>query len=156
MKEVYMTLVIRVAGSLTLNAKDVTDYEIGGFEFVIDEQEVPFDFSGHSMNFLNDKNGQYIQIETGDNDFFKNYDIDPEPYLETYTELGIDPIAITAPYLASATAISYFNFYIELSGGRDLSEDLILESVCFTDEHGGDHYVGSSILGKTLAVIQGE
>jgi len=156
MKEVYMTMVIRVAGSLTLNAKDITDYEIGGFEFVIDEQEVPFDFAGYSMNFLSDKNGQYIQIETGDSGFFKNCDIDPEPYLETYAELGIDPETIMAPYLASATAISYFNFYIELSDGRELSKDLILESVCFTDEHGDDHYAGSSILGKTLAVIQGE
>ena len=97
-------------GNLIMLTKENTDgLSIGGYYFIIDGKEIPFDWDAFSGS---EEDGVF-EFETGYG-WFNDYDLS-ECYDEDYDQLGISRADITAELLASVEQIKevHMNFLDE-------------------------------------------
>jgi len=160
MKKVYMTATLRAPAGVVLRDEDVTHMSFGGYIFMVDGKEIPFDFEGSAAEIFLDENGYGIKMQTQHHGFFKHTDIDYAVFSGVYEKIGIRPQNITAAFLASATAITEFRFTICMNGAdaeseatQSFSDSFIVENIRFMDENGKAYDVDKSILNRTIAQI---
>lgn len=96
------------------------DYiDLGGYTFIVDGKEIPFDFEAHGYS-LNIENGRvYLEYESGRGFAFNEYDVD-SCFDEEYEKLGLTRDDITAEFLASTTKIN--ELYIAVYCNDELYE----------------------------------
>ena len=97
-------------GNLIMLTKENTDgLSIGGYEFVINGKEIPFDWDA----FVGSEEDGVFEFETG-HGWFNDYDLS-ECYDEDYDQLDISRDDITAQFLASVEQIKevHMNFLDE-------------------------------------------
>lgn len=151
MKKVYMIAIIRPIGIDLNNKDDTLTFEFGGYNFKINEQDVPFDFGGYSVYIYEDAKGKYLEMYTGKS-FFNTSDIDFQTFKGEYAILGIKSEDITAQFLSSATHINEFYFSMQVKNG-DESSDAILEDIIFVDEHGIEYHMNKNLLDRNINEI---
>lgn len=122
---------------IPLSKKEVTSLSIGGYYFVINGKEIPFDWDA----FCGDEEDNIFEFETGYGFLFNDFELS-DCYDEDYETLGIVRENMTAAYLASVDEITEFhvNFINEnnkecdLGTNRDIERYKIkLLEIIFTD-----------------------
>lgn len=140
-------------GNLIMITKENTDgLSIGGYYFIIDGKEIPFDWDAFSGS---EEDGVF-EFETGYG-WFNDYDLS-ECYDEDYDQLGISRSDITAEFLASVEQIKevHMNFIDENGeecdfGWNEDAEDFKIEllEVSFMDiESDKEYKVRQEVLDK--------
>lgn len=129
---------------IPLSKSKVNDISIGGYYFIIDGKEIPFDWDA----FSGDCDGKIFEFETGYGFVFDEFELS-DCYDEDYEELGIKREYITAEFLASVEKIKEFHInFIDNNdkecdfGCNDETEKFKLEllAIVFTDIETGKEY----------------
>lgn len=129
---------------IPLSKKEVTSLSIGGYYFVINGKEIPFDWDA----FCGDEEDNIFEFETGYGFLFNDFELS-DCYDEDYKTLGIARENITAAYLASVDEITEFhiNFIDEDGDECDLGSNASIErykikllEITFTNVDTGDGY----------------
>lgn len=138
---------------IPLSKKEVTSLSIGGYYFVVNRKEIPFDWDA----FSGDEEDNTFEFETGYGFLFDDFELS-DCYDEDYAELGIARENITAAFLAGVEEIREFhvNFINEnneecdLGTNRDIERYKIeLLEILFTDvETQTDFKVMQEVLDK--------
>ena len=107
-----------------LSKKEVTSLSIGGYYFVIQGKEVPFDWDA----FCGDEEDNVFDFTTGYGFAWNDFELS-DCYDEDYERLGIAREDITAAYLASVDDITEFhiNFINENDDECDLGTNNDIE-----------------------------
>lgn len=128
---VMMDAEIRIYLNKPFN-KENSIFDIGGFGFVVNDCEVPFDFNASGYNvqgISDDRNVVTIEFFTGEGPFFSDRHLSPD-FDADYHNLGLNRSAITAEYLAKVTAISEFFVNAEIENeGTLVSYELLSVSL---------------------------
>lgn len=114
--------------------KDDYYFDLGGYEFIVNNKEIPFDFEACGYNVKTDGKRVYLNYESGEGLAFDEYDVD-SCFDGVYESLGLTRADITAEFLASADKISEF-FIDMLKNGNSDSENLknfTIDYIKFTD-----------------------
>ena len=110
--------------------KDFGYIDVGGFTFIINDKEIPFDFEAYT-NFIDERNERiYIEYVSGKGVFFNSYILD-SCYYDEYKEIGLDLNKIDAEYLSKVSEIE--EIYI---GNDDIDkpiEDIRINSIIIVD-----------------------
>lgn len=129
---------------IPLSKKEVTSLSIGGYYFVINGKEIPFDWDA----FCGDEEDNIFEFETGYGFLFNDFELS-DCYDEDYETLGIARENITAAYLSSVDEITEFhiNFIDEDGDECDLGSNASIErykikllEITFTNVDTGDGY----------------
>jgi hypothetical protein len=127
-----------------LSKKEVSSLSIGGYYFVINGKEIPFDWDA----FCGDEEDNIFEFETGYGFLFNDFELS-DCYDEDYEVLGIARENITAAYLSSVDEITEFhiNFIDEDGDECDLGSNASIErykikllEITFTNVDTGDGY----------------
>lgn len=86
-----------------LTKDDVEGLSVGGFAFVVDGKQIPFDWDAASCS---EEKGVF-HLETGYGPVFNDFEI-PDYWDDEYAKMGLTRDQITAEFLASATKIDEF------------------------------------------------
>ena len=140
-------------GNLIMLTKENTDgLSIGGYCFVIDGKEIPFDWDA----FVGSEEDGVFEFETGQG-WFDDYDLS-ECYDEDYDQLDISRADITAEFLASVEQIKevHMNFLDENGeecdfGWNEDAEDFMIKllEVSFAEVESDKEYkVSQEVLDK--------
>ena len=140
-------------GNLTMLTKENTDgLSIGGYYFVIDGKEIPFDWDAFSGS---EEDGVF-EFETGYG-LYNDFELS-ECYDEDYNQLGILRADLTAEFLASVEQIKevHMNFIDENGdecdfGWNETSEDFKIKllMVTFGDiDNDKEYVVNQEVLDK--------
>ena len=140
-------------GNLIMLTKENTDgLSIGGYYFIIDGKEIPFDWDAFSGS---EEDGVF-EFETGYG-WFNDYDLS-ECYDEDYDQLGISRSDITAEFLASVEQIKevHMNFLDENGeecdfGWNEDAEDFMIKllEISFAEVESDKEYkVSQEVLDK--------
>lgn len=100
-----------------LSKKEVSSLSIGGYYFVINGKEIPFDWDA----FCGDEEDNVFDCTTGYGFAFNDFEL-TDCYDEDYERLGITREDITAKFLASVDEIN--EFHINFINEDDLECDL--------------------------------
>ena len=126
-----------INGSLTPLTKEDTDsVSIGGYYFIINGKEIPFDWDAFSGN---EENGIF-EFDTGYGFIFNDFELS-DCYDEDYEKLGMTREDITAEFLASVEEIGEFHInFIDVDGNEidlgyndDEQYKIKLVEIIFTD-----------------------
>lgn len=118
---------VRMSGELEIEFpgfdKERDSLLFGGYTFVCDGKDIPFDFSGTAWDIQ--QNGDLITIPfyTGKTPLSTDYFLD-DCYEEEYAAAGFHLNEISASFLASATSISEFMVSLEQNGKEYGPEDI--------------------------------
>ena len=115
----------------------------GGFNFTINEKNIPFDFDASGTN--KQISGEWL-YESGYGAFFNEFTVS-EVYDNELRELGVNPYKIDAKKFASATAIN--EFYVEAldKNGEELSVRVQIIDIYFEDRDSGErYYLGKDVI----------
>jgi hypothetical protein len=127
-----------------LSKEEVKSLSIGGYYFVINGKEIPFDWDA----FCGDEEDNVFEFETGYGFVWNDFELS-DCYDEDYERLGITRENIAAAYLASADDITEFhvNFINEndeecdLGNNNDIEQYKIkLLEILFTNVDTGDSF----------------
>ena len=127
-----------------LSKKEVSSLSIGGYYFVIQGKEVPFDWDA----FCGDEEDNVFEFETGYGFVWNDFEVS-DCYDEDYERLGILRENITAAYLASVDDITEFhiNFINENDEECDFGTNKDIErykvkllEISFTNVETGDGF----------------
>ena len=140
-------------GNLIMLTKENTDgLSIGGYYFIIDGKEIPFDWDAFSGS---EEDGVF-EFETGYG-WFNDYDLS-ECYNEDYDQLGISKSDITAEFLASVEQIKevHMNFLDENGeecdfGWNEDAEDFkikLLEIIFIDMDNEKEYKINQDVLDK--------
>ena len=91
--------------------KDDYTFDVGGYSFIINGKEIPFDFEAYGYDIESDNEKVYLTYQSGTGFAFNEYDVD-SCFDDEYTKLGLTRDDITAKFLSSTNKIS--EFYISL------------------------------------------
>ena len=125
-----------INGSLTpLTKEDADSVSIGGYYFIINGKEIPFDWDAFSGN---EENGIF-EFDTGYG-WFNDFELS-DCYDEDYEKLGMVREDITAEFLASVEEIGEFHInFIDVDGNEidlgyndDEQYKIKLVEIIFTD-----------------------
>lgn len=111
----------------------------GGYSFVCDGKQIPFDFSGIAWNIEQTGDLVLVSFETGRTGLMTDYFLD-DCYETDYQEAGLRFHDITAEFLSNATSISEFTVSLELDGEELDAEaisqrgDFRITSLTFSNE----------------------
>lgn len=152
MKKVYMGAILRTTEIEIKDKDDVAAIDFGGYNFKINDQDIPFDFKGYGVNIKEDSNGKYLELDTSIKSFLNVFDIDFELFKEEYDSLGLKNEDITAKFLASASKINEFYFLLEDKNGNEYA-DGVIEDIWFADENGAEYHMDKSLFKQTLNEI---
>ena len=113
---------------------------VGGFEFVVDDKVIPFDFNASACQY---KDGIY-EYESGYGPFSNDFEI-PEDFYDEIKESGVNPKEVSAKFLSGVSDIRefYLNFEDEKLKERDNSgKDIWIEQygISFIDRKTSDVY----------------
>lgn len=138
---------------IPLSKKEVSSLSIGGYYFVIQGKEIPFDWDA----FCGDEEDNVFNFTTGYGFAWNDFNLS-DCYDEDYAELGITREDITAEYLASVDEITEFhiNFIDEDDDECDLGSNgsidqykIKLLKIVFTNVDTGDSFeVRQDVLDK--------
>ena len=126
-----------INGSLTpLTKEDADSVSIGGYYFIINGKEIPFDWDAFSGN---EENGIF-EFDTGYGFIFNDFELS-DCYDEDYEKLGMTREDITAEFLASVEEIGEFHInFIDVDGNEidlgyndDEQYKIKLVEIIFTD-----------------------
>lgn len=126
-------------------------FDIGDFEFKINDKEIQFGFdaSGYSITPI-DANTIQINYESGHGPFFNDFNVSKE-YFESWNEQNIEPHQITAEYLSKATDI--LEFYIDVDNPKERSlsstsniEKASIKSITFSNEKAHSFAVDKNVI----------
>lgn len=96
------------------------DYiDLGGYSFVVDDKDVPFDFEAYGYDIDVADGRVSLEYESGRGFAFNEYDVN-SCFDEEYEKLSLTRDDITAEFLASTTKIS--EFYIAVYCNDELYE----------------------------------
>ena len=135
-----------------LSKKEVIGLSIGGYYFVINGKEVPFDWDA----FCGDEEDRVFSFTTGYGFAWNDFELS-DCYDEDYELLGIKRENITAEYLASVDEITEFhiNFLDNDDEECDLGSNDSVEKykirlleICFTDIEDNTFYVKQEAIDK--------
>lgn len=136
---------------ILLDKKEIDSLSIGGYYFIINGKEIPFDWDA----FSGDEEDGVFEFETGYGFLFNDFELS-DCYDEDYLNLGIERKDITASYLASVEDITEFhvnfinknNEECDLGSNQDIERYKIkLLEVTFTDIMADkDFFVNQSVL----------
>lgn len=140
-------------GNLVMLTKEKTNgLSIGGYYFVINGKEIPFDWDA----FSGDEEDGIFEFETGYG-WFKDFELS-DCYDSDYEELGISRADITAKFLASVEQIKevHMNFVDDNGnecdfGWNEADEDFKIKllMVTFSDiDNDKEYIVSQEVLGK--------
>lgn len=110
--------------------------DLGGYYFLINGKEIPFDFEAYAYGIEDDKRGRnegrdpnriYMSYESGKGLAFSEYEVD-SCYDHEYEKLGLTKEDITAEFLASTEKI--IELYLD---SENETKDLRIESMSFED-----------------------
>lgn len=127
---------------IPLSKKEVTSLSIGGYYFVIQGKEIPFDWDA----FCGDEEDNIFNFTTGYGFAWNDFELS-DCYDEYYELLGIAREDITAAYLASVDDITEFHInFIDKDGDEcDLGSNESIEQykiklleISFTNAETGD------------------
>lgn len=92
--------------------KEIDCFSFGGYTFVCEDKEIPFDFSGTAWSI--EQNGDLLKVEfeTGRTPLLTDYFLD-DCYEDVYWDIGLRLNDITAAFLAKASAIKEFTVSVE-------------------------------------------
>lgn len=103
-------------GQYTPLMKDkITGITAGGFSFIIDGKNVPFDFEAFAIK---EDNGIFT-YSTGYGAFFNSFEIE-DCYDSMLADIGLTRDNLTASFLASASAIDEFTIDFETADGDEV------------------------------------
>lgn len=102
---------------ILLDKKEIDGLSIGGYYFIIDGKEVPFDWDA----FSGDEEDGVFEFETGYGFLFNDFELS-NCYDEDYNELGIARENITAKFLSSVNEIK--EFHVNFINNNDEECDL--------------------------------
>lgn len=118
--------------------KDFGYIDVGGFTFIINNKEIPFDFEAYT-NFIDERNERiYVEYVSGKGVFFNSYILD-SCYHDEYKEIGLDLNDINAEYLSKVSEIE--EIYI---GNDDIDkpiEDIKIHSISIIDIDNDIEYI---------------
>lgn len=107
--------------------------DLGGYTFIINNMEIPFDFDAFGYNIENRDGKAYVNYESGIGMAFNNYELD-ECFDDEYKLLGLTKKDITAKFLSSASEISEFYIGHEYRNNVNKKlENLKIEYIQFQD-----------------------
>lgn len=102
--------------------KEHSVFDVGGFEFVVNGRNIPFDFdaSGYQIQHVSDNHHEVIiKYSTGQGPFFNDWHLS-EDFDAVYQDLGLARGDITAESLATTTEITEFFVNAEIDGEEAL------------------------------------
>lgn len=119
--------------------KDDYTFDVGGYSFIVNGNEIPFDFEAFGYDIESDNEKVYLNYQSGRGFAFNEFDVD-SCFDDEYKKLGLTRDDITAKFLSSTNKIT--EFYISLYNSKyDREEaidkfkiDYIKFIDCITDE----------------------
>lgn len=131
---VMMDAQIRIYLSKPFNKENYI-FDIGGFGFVVNGCEVPFDFDASGYNVQGSSDDRYvvtIDFFTGEGPFFNDRHLSAD-FDADYHNLGLNRSDITAEYLAKVTTISEFFVNAEVDNEEALVSYELLSVSLYDD-----------------------
>ncbi len=113
----YAKFQILNGDSTPLTKEDADGLSIGGYYFIINGKEIPFDWDA----FSGDEEDSVFEFDTGYGFLFNDFELS-DCYDEDYEKLGITREEITAEFLASVERIE--EFHINFITANDDEVDL--------------------------------
>lgn len=116
-------------GSHLLEKDELISLTVGGFDFCIDEKDVPFDFQDHCISkaILDGTKVEGLWSYTGgEGGLFRSYQLD-DCFDEDYEKIGISRDILTAKYLSKVSKIN--EIYIEWENVNFDDYDITSENV---------------------------
>lgn len=121
-------------GSVHPYSDGLVVFGFGGYCFVVDGKEVPFDWNALSAAC----DGSCVMIETGCSCFFDDFNIS-DNYDEALLEVGLTRYDLTAEFLSQCEEIWEF----ACEGG-----DVLIDYIAFFDENNKEYRVRDEVVRK--------